>query len=205
MRQQHSFGRRDDTASRRQAAAARTRLPGLPAMDTYEDPVLVKAAAERPWPIVAATLITLGITGGSLYAARDAGSQALTILPVMAIVGVILYLQFRGLQATLREDKERKKRAIQAEYPLIPIVGMIAGAGYFMIAHDQSVSDILAYDWSGIFGMRRGFENAEEPMTETLFSAIGAGGGAGLAVAVGWHKLSRYLQGNSGSSPSRSS
>jgi len=33
-------------------------------------------------------------------------------------------------------------------------------------------------------------------MTETLFSAIGAGGAAGLAAAVGWHKVSQYLQRN---------
>jgi len=146
MRQQHSFGRRRETARQPQAGLAKVRRPVVAAMETYEDPVMVKAAAERPWPIVAAVLITLGITGGALFAARDAGWGLLTILPVMAIVGVVLYLQFRGLQATLRDDEERKKRAIQAEYPLIPIVGMIAGAVYFMIAYQQSVSDILAYD-----------------------------------------------------------
>lgn len=162
-------------------------------MDTYEDPVLLKAVAGRPWPVFAAVLIPVGIVAGTVLSHLEIGWGLLAIVPVMAIAGLILYFQFRGLQVKLAGGKERKKRATQAEYPLIPIGGMVAGAIYFMIVHQQGISDIVAYDWSGIFGMRSNF-HAGEPMTETLFTAIGAGGGAGLAISVGWHKARKFLK-----------
>jgi hypothetical protein len=191
MRQQKSFGRRGQSGGPQNRPPVFAPRPIHEAVDGYEDPVLTRFAANKPWPAFAAAWITLAILGTTLYSIGDLNPQTLLFLvPVLLIAGFIMFLQFKGLQKGLQGDKEKRKRAIQAKYPLVPIFGMIGGLVYFMVTKDQSLPDIFGYDWSGIFGLRTGIEG-EEPLTAQLFDTMATGGGAGIALAVLWYKVTK--------------
>ena len=188
MSQQKSFGRRGREGVSRNSSRGQTSRTFHETIDDYEDPVLVRYTAGKPWPAVLSVGLTGAITAGVVYASGEVGPELFYILPLMLLLGGLLYLQFRGLQKGMQGEK--RDRAIQARYPLIPITGMIGGLVYFMITKDQSLSDIIAYDWSGMFGLRTDIE-AEEPLTATLFNAMAVGGGAGVCVAALWYKASK--------------
>ncbi|WP_269583634.1 hypothetical protein [Roseibium sp. Sym1] len=192
MRQQNSFGKRGQSGGRPDMQPAGREKPFHQEVDDVEDPVVTRFVANQPWPAFAAAAITLMLTGGFLFTGVGKGMPSLAFIPVMLIVGYVLYLQFRGLQANMGDREERIKRAIGARYPLVPILGMIAGLVYFMVTEQQSLSDIVAYDWADIFGLRTDIE-AQEPLSATLFDTMASFGGAGLFLAFLWYRASRHF------------
>lgn len=197
MNQKQPFGKRGRIAGRPMGGGAEKPQAIRQAVETYEDPALTKFAVRRPWPAIAAAAITVPISASVIYSARDNPMHLLVVLPIMLIVGVVIYLQLKGAQRRMGEEREREKRAIQASFPLIPIGGMIAGAAVFMVAKGQGPGDILAYDWSGIFGIQHGIAT-EEPLPGVLFQYMGVGGGAGLALASLWYRFTEVHQDNNG-------
>ncbi len=192
MRQQNSFGKRGQSGLRANMQPVNRETPFHQAVDDVEDPLVTRLVASQPWPAFAAVAITLVLTGGLLFTGVGKGMPSLAFIPVMLIVGYVLYLQFRGLQANMRDREERIKRSISARYPLVPILGMIAGLVYFMVTEQQSLSDIAAYDWSDIFGLRTDV-GAAEPLTYTLFDTMATFGGAGLFLAFLWYRAAKHF------------
>ncbi|MCK7610675.1 hypothetical protein [Roseibium sediminicola] len=192
MAQKQSFGKRGQSGNRPAANPAGRPKPFHQAIEEYKDPAAASFVANRPWPAAAAAGITLTLTGGLFLTGAGKGVLSLAVIPVMLLVGYLMYLQFRGLQAQMQDDEERIKRAISAKYPLVPVLGMIAGLVYFMVSEQQDFSDIAAYDWSGIFGLRTDIE-ADEPLSATLLETMATFGGAGLVAAYLWYKAGQYF------------
>jgi hypothetical protein len=191
MRQQKSFGKREHDFVRQERGRSLPRRPIHDAVDSYEDPVLVRFATDTPWPAYAAAGITLAVIATTLFAVGEVSTTTLLMLvPMMTFVGFILFLQFKGLQRGMQGEKEKRKRSIQAKYPLVPIAGMIAGLVYFMITREESLLDIAGYDWSGMFGLRTDI-GKDEPLTAQLLETMAKFGGAGVAVAVLWYKVTK--------------
>ena len=190
MRQQKHFGKKGQKVGAHNRNEVLTSRSFNKKIDEFEDPVLVRFAADKPWPALLSACLTCAITAGIVYSSGDLGPQLLYILPLMLLLGGLLHLQFKGLQKSMQGKKEKRSRAIQAQYPLIPISGVIGGLIYFMITKGQSMSDIMAYDWSEIFGLRTDIEG-EEPLTAILFNSMAFGGGASIGVAALWYKLSK--------------
>ncbi|MHA7774298.1 hypothetical protein [Roseibium sp. M-1] len=202
MRQQHTFGRRGQAVDRQQMSPVR-RSPADPVsqpksfhqeLDDYEDAVLTRFVATRPWPACAAVAIVLLSFGSSLILFADRGLPPFGLFPVMLIVGYVMYLQFKGMQANLNNKEERDKRAVSAKYPLVPIFSMIAGLVYFMVTKEQSLSDIAAYDWESAF---TGPVDIEAPpaLPVELVEKIGSFGGAGLFLAYLLYRARKHFSG----------
>ncbi|WP_420337397.1 hypothetical protein [Roseibium sp.] len=191
MRQQKSFGKREHGFVPQERGRSLPRRPIHDAVDSYEDPVIVRLATDTPWPAYAAAGVTLAVIATTLFAVGEVSTTTLLMLvPMMTFVGFILFLQFKGLQRGMQGEKEKRKRAIQAKYPLVPTAGMIAGLVYFMITREQSILDIAGYDWSGMFGLRTDI-GKDEPLTAQLLETMAKFGGVGVAVAVLWYKVTK--------------
>jgi len=191
VRQHKVFGKREHGFVPQERGQSLPRRPIHDAVDSYEDPVLVRFATAKSWPAYAAVGITLAIIATTIFAVGEVSSTTLLMLvPMMTLVGFIMYLQFKGLQRGMQGEKEKRKRAIQAKYPLVPIAGMIGGLVYFMINREQSLLDIASYDWSGLFGLRTSI-GKDEPLSAQLLETMAKFGGAGIAVAVLWYKITK--------------
>lgn len=191
MRRQKSFGKRDHSFVPQEQGQSLPRRPIHDAADSYEDPVLVRFATDTTWPANAAAGITLAVIATTLLAVGEFSTTTLLMLvPMMILAGFLMYLQFKGLQRGMQGEKVKRKRAIQAKYPLVPIAGMIGGLVYFMITREQSLLDIAGYDWSGMFGLRTDI-GKDEPLTAQLLETMAKFGGAGVAVAVLWYKVTK--------------
>lgn len=196
MARQQSFGRRGKAGKRPVVDRSEAPKSFHQQIEDYRDPAATRFVANAPWPAAAAVAITLTVTGGVILAGAGRSVPPVAVFPVMLLVGYLMYLQFRGLQAQMQDDDERIKRAISAKYPLVPILGMIAGLVYFMLSKHQNLNDIAAYDWSGLFGLRTDID-AEEPLAATLLDTMAAFGGAGLVVAYLWYRAAQHFRSGS--------
>ncbi|MES0879181.1 hypothetical protein [Roseibium sp. SCP14] len=156
----------------------------------YVDPFFVRIAVNRPWPVIVAIGIAVSTIASAFYWTADKEFPPLTLVPIVLVIGVVVYLQCRGMQKEMQGERAKRKRAFQAKYPLIPIAGVVAGAVFFMITRQQGPGDILSYDWSGIFGIRENIEG-EEPLPITLADYMAMGGSVALAIAMLWHKFAK--------------
>lgn len=192
LRQQHAFGRRGEAVNQPQPDPVSQLKSSHEEADGYENPVLTRFLATRPWPACAAFALVLVSFGGPMVLFADKGLPPIGFFPVMLIVGFVMYLQFRGMQAHLNGKEERVRRAVSARYPLVPVLGMIAGLIYFMVTRQQSPADILTYDWVNAFGGPVDIE-APAPLPVDLVENMGSFGGAGLFLGYLWYRTGKYF------------